>query len=58
MKKEAKLEDNLFKLNIDVKSNAHKIIDGINFLRLKNNPVKIVEKDILELILNNNSKKI
>ncbi len=33
MKKEAKLEDNLFKLNIDIKSNAHKIIDGINFLR-------------------------
>ena len=51
IKKEANLEDDLFKLNIDIKKNTNKIIGGINLLRLGNNPVKIIEKDILELIL-------
>ena len=50
IKKEAKLEDNMFKLNINIQENSEKIINGINFLRLGNNPVKIYEKDIIEII--------
>ena len=50
IKKEAKLEDNLNTLNIDIKKNYNKIIKGINLLRLGNNPVKIVENDIFKII--------
>ncbi len=50
IKKKAKLEDNLKSLNIDVKKNSEKIIKGINLLRLGNNPVKIGENDILDII--------
>ena len=31
--KEAKLEDNMFKLNINIQENSEKIINGINLLR-------------------------
>jgi|TARA_Y100000389_G_scaffold202674_1_gene248682 alcohol dehydrogenase len=54
IKEKAKLEDNLFKLNIDIDKNSSEIIKGINLLRLGNNPVKIFEKDIVEIISNNN----
>ena len=54
IKKSASLEDNLFKLKIDLEKNAEKIIDGVNLLRLGNNPVKLNEKDIYKII----SKKI
>ncbi len=50
IKKQAKLEDNIKKLNIDVKGNSEKIIKGINLLRLGNNPVKIDEKSIFKII--------
>ena len=50
IKKEAKLEDNLKKLNINLEKNSEKIIGGINLLRLGNNPVKINEKDIYQII--------
>ena len=50
IKKKAKLEDNLKSLNIDVEKNSEKIIKGINLLRLGNNPVKIGENDILDII--------
>ena len=50
IKKKAKLEDNLKLLNIDVEKNSEKIIKGINLLRLGNNPVKIGENDILDII--------
>ena len=50
IKKEAKLEDNLKKLNINLGKNSEKIIGGINLLRLGNNPVKIDEKDIYQII--------
>tara|TARA_B100001057_G_C22781548_1_gene923846 strand:- start:116 stop:1213 length:1098 start_codon:yes stop_codon:yes gene_type:complete len=50
IKKEAKLEDNLKKLNINLEKNSKKIIGGINLLRLGNNPVKIDEKDIYQII--------
>ena len=52
IKKQAKLEDDLVKLNIDVKSNSEKIFKGINLLRLGNNPIKINKKDIYKIILN------
>ena len=50
IKKQANLENNLTKLNIDVKKNSEKIIKGINLLRLGNNPVKIGENDIFKII--------
>ena len=49
LKKEAKLEDDLVKLNINVKKSSEQIIKGINLLRLGNNPVKVDGKDILKL---------
>ncbi len=51
IKQKAKLEDNLDKLNINLKGNTHNIIKGINLLRLGNNPIKINEKNILDLML-------
>ncbi len=53
IKKQAFLEDNLSKLNIDIKKNAEKIISGINLLRLGNNPIKIDDKDIYKIIVKN-----
>jgi len=53
IKNEAKLEDNLFKLNINIKRNSDNILNGINLLRLGNNPVKIDGKDIYNIILKN-----
>ena len=50
IKKKAKLEDNLKNLNIDISKSSEKIIKGINLLRLGNNPVKIGEKDIYNII--------
>ena len=50
IKKQAKLEDNLEVLNIDIQQNSEKIIKGINLLRLGNNPVKIDGKDIYKII--------
>ena len=51
IKKQAKLEDDLVKLNIDVKQNSEKIFKGINLLRLGNNPIKINKKDVYKIIL-------
>ena len=50
IKKQAKLEDNLENLNINIMQSSEKIIKGINLLRLGNNPVKIFEKDIIRII--------
>jgi alcohol dehydrogenase class IV len=50
IKSQANLECNLSNLNINISKNSEKIIKGINLLRLGNNPVKIGEKDILEII--------
>lgn len=49
-KTKAKLEDDLDKLNIDIKTHSEKITNGINFLRLKNNPVKIEQSEIYDII--------
>ena len=50
IKEQAKLEDNLKKLNIDIIESSEKIIKGINLMRLGNNPIKINENDIFEII--------
>ena len=50
LKKQAELEDNLGILNINIKQSSDKIIKGINLLRLGNNPIKIGEKDIFQII--------
>ena len=50
IKKQAKLEDNLDTLNINIEQNSKRIIKGINLLRLGNNPVKIDEKAIYKII--------
>ncbi|WP_415320996.1 iron-containing alcohol dehydrogenase [Candidatus Pelagibacter sp. Uisw_092] len=52
IKKQAKLEDNLKLLNIDIEQSSERIIEGINLLRLGNNPVKIDGKDIYNIISN------
>ena len=54
LKKKALLEDNLLKLNININKESHKIIKGINLLRLGNNPVKIIEGDIVKIISSTN----
>ena len=53
IKKKANLEDDLTKLNIDIKKSSENIINGINLLRLGNNPVKIDGKDIYKIMLKN-----
>ena len=50
IKKQAHLEDDLTRLNIDIKQSSENIIKGINLLRLGNNPVKIDGKDIYNII--------
>ena len=50
IKKQAKLEDDLAKLNIDIIRSSEDVLKGINLLRLGNNPVKIDGKDILNII--------
>ena len=53
IKKQAKLEDNLDLLNINIENNYKNILQGINLLRLGNNPIKINENDILKIITKN-----
>ena len=50
IKEQAKLEDDLKKLNINIQKSSDNIIKGINLLRLGNNPVKINGKDIYKII--------
>ncbi len=54
MKKKSFLEDNLLKMNINVKNEIDNIVKGVNLLRLGNNPISINEKNIVKLILDNN----
>ena len=53
LKDQANLEDNLIKLKIDINKSSTSIINGINLLRLGNNPIKIIEKDIYKIISKN-----
>ena len=50
IKKRANLIDNLNELNIDINKNSERIIQGINLLRLGNNPVKVNKFDIIKVI--------
>ena len=54
IKNKAKIECNLKKLGININKSSKKIMDGVNMLRLKNNPIKINGDDILKIILNKN----
>ena len=54
LKKKAKLEDDLIKLNININKNTKYIIKGVNLLRLTNNPVKINKKNIIGIIKKKN----
>jgi len=50
LKKEAKLEGSLKKLNINLDTNYEKIISGVNPERLKNNPIEINQNDIKSIL--------
>ncbi len=50
IKKKAKLEDNMIKLDVNINENSGKIIEGINLLRLGNNPVMLNQEHILRII--------
>ena len=50
IKKKALLNSSLNKLNVDIKNNTDQIMKGINPLRLGNNPIKISENEIFEII--------
>ena len=54
MKKKAKLEDNFKKLKINLDSNIDRLIDGINLLRLQNNPINLNKNDIKTILLKSN----
>ena len=46
----ALLEQNFFKLGVNIIKDYHKIASGINDQRLKNNPVKISKRDIKHIL--------
>ena len=52
LKKDSNLEDNFKKLNIDIEKNLTKILNGVNELRLKNNPINLTKNDISNILLN------
>jgi len=54
IKKKAKLEDNFKKLKINLDSNVDRLIDGINLLRLQNNPINLNKNDIKTILLKSN----
>ena len=51
IKQKAKLEDNFKKLNINLDKNLKLIMDDINLLRLKNNPIELDYNTIKEILL-------
>ena len=52
IKKQANLEDSFDKLNINLDKNLNKILDQINILRLKNNPIPLKQEDIKFVLKN------
>jgi alcohol dehydrogenase class IV len=50
LKKKGRLEDNLNKLGINLDIHLNKILKGINFERLNNNPININKKDIVNIL--------
>ncbi len=47
---EAKLENDLNKLGINIENDYSKIISGINILRLSNNPIDLNEEVIKNIL--------
>ena len=56
IKKNANLQDDYKKLGININKDIDKITNGVNILRLKNNPVKLNKNDLKNIILNNTIK--
>ena len=54
IKKKARLENNLKKLNINIHKDFSKIISGVNLLRLKNNPIDIEQSDLKKILFSIN----
>ena len=54
IKKQANLEDDMKLLKIDLDKDMNRIINGVNLLRLGNNPIKINGKDIANILLDKN----
>ena len=52
IKKKANLEDDYRKLGINIFQNIDKIINNINLLRLKNNPIRLNKVVLKKIILN------
>ena len=50
LKKKIGLDDDLNKLGVNILTDKDKILKGINFLRLGNNPVKILPEEIFKII--------
>ena len=50
IKLKADLKDNLSIQNININKNLDKILNGVNLLRLSNNPIKISKNDIIKII--------
>jgi len=53
LKFESRLESNFEKLGISIKKDYSRIISGINSQRLQNNPIKLTEIDIKNILLKN-----
>ena len=51
LKKKANLESNFSKLKIDLSNDFDRIIQGVNLLRLKNNPIHLKKSDIKTILL-------
>lgn len=53
LKKKTNLIDNYQKLGININSSINRILDGINILRLKNNPVKLDGNNLKKILTSN-----
>tara|TARA_B100000029_G_scaffold516063_1_gene626513 strand:+ start:1258 stop:2382 length:1125 start_codon:yes stop_codon:yes gene_type:complete len=51
LKKKVKLEQNFLKLGINLEKKLNLILNGVNLLRLKNNPVKLDKFDLAKVFL-------
>lgn len=51
LKKNSGLEDDFKKLKINLNHNIENILNGINLLRLKNNPIELSKKDLKFILL-------
>ena len=55
LKLNSKLESNFKKLGINIENDYSKIISGVNSQRLQNNPIKLTEIDIKNILLKNHN---